>query len=274
MTDERRDSKLAELLEEYHRRKALGEPVTLENFRETAGDEFDEFRGILEAEAALDESLAAPAADLLPMPFGDYTLIGELGRGAMGVVYEAIHRSLGRKVALKILRTGFDTHPKAIQRFRREARACAQVRHDNIVKIFEAGAHDGELPAPTELAAGIAEVADALHVLHQHGIIHRDIKPSNIMVEPSGRMTLADFGLARTVAGEALTQTGERLGTPLYMSPEQLLGAADEVNARSDIYGLGASLYEVIEGRPIYQTEDLRVRSRRPRRPRTLRASS
>jgi len=278
MTKERRNQKLANLLEEYHRRRALGEAVDPDELRESAGDDFGELQRIMEAEAFLDEALDFPAVPAFPLPFGDYTLLGELGRGAMGVVYEAIHRSLGRTVALKILRTGFDTHPDAIERFRREARACAQIRHDNIVGIYEAGehggrhfyamellpgktlrelAHDGELPAPREFAAAFADVVGALQTLHEHGIIHRDIKPSNIMIEPSGRMILADFGLARTVDSETLTRTGEHLGTPLYMSPEQLLGANDEVNERSDIYGLGATLYEVLAGRPVFQTKDM-----------------
>ena len=278
MGQEREDNKLADLLEEYHRRRALGQPVDPEELRESAGEDFGELLRILEAEALLDAALDFPAVPAFPLPFGEYTLLGELGRGAMGVVYEAIHRALGRTVALKILRTGFDTHPDAIERFRREARACAQIRHDNIVGIYEAGEHDGrhfyamellpgktlgrlakdgELPEPRAFAAALAEVVDALQVLHENGIIHRDIKPGNIMVQPSGRMILADFGIARTVDSETLTRTGEHLGTPLYMSPEQLLGSDDEVNARSDIYGLGATMYEVLAGRPVFQTRDV-----------------
>ena len=174
-------------------------------------------------------------------------------------------------MAVKVLRTGFDTSPEAIERFRREAVACAQVRHDNIVEVYESGDVDGRpfyamallrgrslsrlirsgpMPTPQETCRRLADVADALHTLHEHGIIHRDIKPSNIMIEESGRMVLADFGLARTLVSAALTKTGEALGTPLYMSPEQLMGRGDEVNRRSDVYGLGATLYEVFAGHP------------------------
>ncbi|MHC4163107.1 MAG: serine/threonine-protein kinase [Planctomycetota bacterium] len=280
MAEDSRNRDLADLLEDYHRRRALGETTSAEDYREAAGARFAEFQEILAAEEALDEAMTPAGMPTFPIPFGEYTLLSELGRGAVGVVYEAIHRDLGRKVALKILKTGFDTHPTAIERFRREARACAQLRHDNIVEIYEAGEHegrhfyamalltgktlgqlarDGELSDPRTFAAGVADVLDALHVLHESGIVHRDIKPNNIMVEPSGRMILADFGLARTVTAEALTQTGEHLGTPLYMSPEQLLGANDEVNARSDIYGVGATMYEVLAGRPVFQTRDLSV---------------
>ncbi|MHC4933258.1 MAG: serine/threonine-protein kinase, partial [Planctomycetota bacterium] len=277
MAEESRERDLADLLEDYHRRRALGESVRPEDYRDAAGQGFEELKEILEAEAALDEAMASTDAPTFPIPFGQYTLLSELGRGAVGVVYEAIHRDLGRTVALKILKTGFDTHPTAIERFRREARACAQLRHDNIVEVYEAGEHDGrhfyamallkgktlsqlardgEIPEPRAFASGMAEVLDALHALHEGGIIHRDVKPSNIMVEPSGRMVLADFGLARTVTSEALTMTGEHMGTPLYMSPEQLIGEKGDVDARSDIYCVGASMYEVLAGRPVFQIRD------------------
>ncbi len=280
MSDQSQNERLAEILEDFHHRRALGERVTAEDYREAAGEYFDELREILNAEASIDAAMKTGEVTIYPIPFGDYTLLSELGRGAMGVVYMAVHRSLGRKVALKVLRTGFDTHPTAVGRFQREARACAQVRHDNIVRIYEAGQHDGRhyytmemlpgkslseladggaLPEPMELAGRLAEVVDALAVLHEQGIVHRDVKPSNIMVEPSGRMILADFGLARTVASESLTQTGDNVGTPLYMSPEQLLGRQDEIDARSDIYAMGATLYELLAGHPVFQTTNLRV---------------
>jgi len=256
----------------------MGESPVAEDYRERAGHDFEEFAAVLKAEEELDYGLAGPEPSPFPMPFGAYTLLSELGRGAVGVVYEAVHRELGRTVALKVLKSGFDTHPSAIERFRREARACAQVRHDNIVEIYEAGeqdgrhfyamalleghslkelARDGKLPEPRELAKALAEVADALHSLHTQGIVHRDIKPANIMVEPGGRMVLADFGLARTVASEKLTQTGESLGTPLYMSPEQLLGDQDKIDGRTDVYGFGASLYEILAGRPVFKVGDV-----------------
>ena len=218
---------------------------------------------------------AAPA-EIFPRPFGAYTLLRELGGGAMGVVYEAMHRDLGRKVALKVLRTGFDTEPLALERFRREARACAQIRHPNIVEIYEAGQAEGRpfyampiltgkslaelvkeraVPEPRELCRGMAGIADALDTLHSAGIVHRDVKPANIMVSPDGKMILADFGLARTAASLALTQTGQTLGTPLYMSPEQVIGKKDEVDGRSDIYGLGVTLYEALSGRPPFKAD-------------------
>ena len=207
---------------------------------------------------------------------GKYEIRGELGRGAMGVVYEAMQRGLERKVALKVLRTGFDTDDVARERFRREARAAAHIRHPSIVEIYDAGETDGqpyysmapidgrplqdlakagELPPPRELARLLADVADALDVLHKEGIVHRDVKPSNILLAKSGRMVLADFGLARTAA-ERLTTTGQALGTPLYMSPEQVMGRTEEVDGRSDVYGLGATMYEVFTGRPLFQANE------------------
>jgi len=269
---------LGRILEDYHRRKALGEKVHPEDYRREAGPRYEEMCELLRAEEALDEALFPTEEAALPRTFGDYTLLSELGRGAAGVVYEAVHRGLGRKVALKILKTGFDTEPSVVKRFRREARACAQVRHDHVVEIYEAGvregrhyyamaliagrslarlARDGALPGPRALAEGLAGVADALHVLHENGIVHRDVKPGNVMVEPSGRMVLADFGLARTAASEALTRTGESLGTPLYMSPEQLLGDQHEIDGRTDVYGFGATMYEVLAGRPVFTADDI-----------------
>ncbi|MHC4858525.1 MAG: serine/threonine-protein kinase [Planctomycetota bacterium] len=277
MTEQEKERLLAESLEEYHRRRALGEAPTAEDYRERLGEHFEEFAELLAAETAIDELLEPPAADDFPLPFGEYTLVGELGRGAMGVVYEAVHRSLGRKVALKVLRTGFDTEPLALERFRREARACAQVRHDNIVQIYEAGQVEGRpyysmpllegrslseliredhVPEPEVLAKGMAGIADPLETLHAAGIVHRDVKPGNIMVEPSGRMILADFGLARTAAAHSLTQTGQALGTPLYMSPEQLLAKAEAIDGRTDVYGLGVTIFEALTGKPPFKADD------------------
>jgi predicted Ser/Thr protein kinase len=265
---------LSELLEDYHRRRVLGEAPKPEDYRETAGEQFSHFARIVEAEQMLDDVLADPVEVEFPMPFGDYTLLSELGRGAVGVVYEAMDRRLGRTVALKILKSGFDTQPSTIRRFQREAKACAQVRHDHIVEIYEAGEVDGrhfyamailegktlgeaELPEPRALAESAAGLADALHALHERGIVHRDVKPRNIVVQPSGRMVLADFGIARTISSEALTQTGEMLGTPLYMSPEQLLGMNADIDGRTDVYCLGAALYEALSGGRLFRAENM-----------------
>ncbi len=270
---------LADCLEDYHRRRALREPTCAEDYRERLGDAYLEFIELLAARSTLDEGLAADTGSKrFPRPFGHYLLLRELGGGAMGIVYEAVHRELGRKVALKVLRTGFDSDPHALERFRLEARACAQVRHESIVEIYEAGmAEDrpfyampiltgeslaqliraGRTPPPVDLCRGLAGIADALDALHRAGIIHRDVKPANIMVDPDGRMILADFGLARTAASQALTQTGQALGTPLYMSPEQIVGRKEDIDGRTDVYGLGVTLYEALSGQPPFKADGL-----------------
>ena len=284
MTEAERDRLLSEALEDFHRRRALGELPEPAQYVDRLGDSHAEFLEILAAEAAIDEAIfgaSKESLDLeLPRPFGPYTLLSELGHGAVGIVYEALHRDLGRKVALKVLRTDFSTDPRARERFRREARACAQVRHPNLVEIYEAGEaegrpyyamtllpgeplnkliKEGRAPEPKALFRGLAAVADGLEALHREGIVHRDVKPNNVMVDPAGdgKMILADFGLASTASSVSLTRTGEAVGTPLYMSPEQMLGKKDEIDARTDVYGLGATLYEALAGRPVFKTDDL-----------------
>lgn len=277
MTEIEKDTLLANCLEDYHRRRGLGEAASAEDYRERLGAHFEEFTELIMAETQLDAALELEVQPDLPRPFGEYTLLRELGRGAMGVVYQAVHRPLGRQVALKVLRTGFDTDATARERFRREARACAHVRHDHIVAIHDVGEVDrmpyytmdilegaplheaeeaGLVTSREDLCRGMADVADALQQLHDAEIVHRDVKPSNIFVERSGRMVLADFGLARSAATERLTTTGQALGTPLYMSPEQMRGQWAEVDGRSDVYGLGASLYEMLCGSPIFRASD------------------
>jgi serine/threonine protein kinase len=282
MSTNRDEFQLAECVKDYHRRRALREPVESEDYRERLGDLHVDFLDILAAEEGLDQAInsaihTAPESQL-PRPFGEYTLTRRLGRGNMGIVYEAVHRPLGRKVAIKVMRTGFDMEPVAIDRFRQEAHACAQVRHDNIIEIYEAGECDGtlyysmprhtgrtlaqlieegEVPEPRELCRGLAAIADALAHLHEAGIVHRDVKPSNILVDPDGRMILADFGLARTEASLTLTRPGQAPGTPLYMSPEQILGQRDRVDGRSDVYGLGVTLYESMTGQAPFMAENM-----------------
>ena len=275
--DVARDEAIAAALEDFHRRKALGEAPQVDDYAGSLGASHAEFREIVATEERLDFAMTPPPLEPLPRTFDGYTLLRELGRGAAGVVYEALDRRLGRKVALKILRTGFDTDSTARERFRREAKECAHVRHDNIVPIFEAGEAEGRpfyamdvvpgeplsalikaqrVPEPKALCAGLAGIANALEALHAAGIVHRDVKPQNVMVRPDGRMVLADFGLARSADAQRLTQTGDAVGTPLYMSPEQMLGQSDQVDERSDIWGLGVTLYEALAGRPPFQTDE------------------
>jgi serine/threonine protein kinase len=285
------EERIAKLLDDYVARQQRGEKPTAEDYRLSAGALWADFAQLVEAESSFDEALAEEEGDL-PREFGAYTLLRELGRGATGVVYEA--RRGGRTVALKVLRPGFDTSPDAIARFRREAEACTRVRHDHVVEVYEAGEAEGRpfyamtfldgrslsavsraggLPEPRELARRIARVADALHAIHGAGVVHRDVKPGNIMADSKGRMVLADFGLARSAGTATLTKTGEALGTPLFMAPEQLLGDRARIDGRSDVYGLGATLYDLLTGRPLFGATDWR-RSRCTRWRRPCRSSS
>jgi hypothetical protein len=216
----------------------------------------------------------------------------------VGVVYDAIHRELGRRVALKILHRSHADDPLSRERVRGEAPAAARVRHDHIVPIYEAGEvgselfyamalieertladliRDGACPPHAELATQFAQVADALHLLHEQGIVHRDVKPPNLMLDAQGRLVLGDFGLARSTDAGTLTETGRAVGTPLYMSPEQISASRGEegVDGRSDVYALGASLYEALTGSVPFKGRDLisllaRKMRGRPEPPRKL----
>jgi tRNA A-37 threonylcarbamoyl transferase component Bud32 len=208
--------------------------------------------------------------------FGGYELIREVARGGMGVIYEARHADLRRTVALKMILAGRLATEAEAQRFAQEARAAANLDHPGIVPVYEFGRHDdrpyyamafvagpslaqcltrGPLP-PREAAALLAEVADAVAYAHGRGVIHRDLKPSNILIGPDGRARVADFGLAKVLdlpAEVGLTATGQILGTPGYMPPEQARGETTRVGPQSDVYSLGAVLYEALSGRPPFK---------------------
>jgi predicted Ser/Thr protein kinase len=272
-----RQRRIVAALEDYQRHKALGRAPDPATYREALGEEYDEFVRLLATAADLDRAKAPSSEPSLPRAFGPYVLERVIGGGGMGVVYEALHRDLVRRVAVKVLPRTLDADPAMVERFRREARACAQVRHPNVVTVYEAGEVDGQLyyamelvegrtlqthvdegtvPEPRALCEALAEVADALDALHAVGVVHRDVKPANLIVRPDGHVILADFGLARTLYGGHLTQTGEALGTPPYMSPEQLLGRVRDVDARTDVYGLGATLYHALVGSPPFAATD------------------
>ncbi len=250
------------------------------------------------------------------LQIGDFRLERRLGCGGMGVVYQAMQLSLQRRVALKVLPLALAAGPSAVERFHREARAAAKLRHPNIVTIYAEGdernvcyfamemidgqnldhiiadlrrtrvqRRDGTIPEPiaaagAETDAGardvakvpcilldgpssheyfravarlIGEVADALSYAHAQGVIHRDVKPSNLMLSGDGRLILLDFGIARICEERGTTLTGSFVGTPRYMSPEQIAGGQEKPDHRSDIYSLGVTLYELLTLEPPFE---------------------
>jgi serine/threonine protein kinase len=253
---------------------------------------------------------------------GDFEILREIGRGGMGVVYEARQVSLNRKVALKVLAPGLGLTRLAVERFHREAQAAAKLHHTNIVPVHATGEHDGthfyameliegpsldqvlnqlkQEPQPgqapkaatstrpdlletalhipgssssgpaaelstSSLSSGgsyfdtvarmVADVADALEYAHRNGVIHRDVKPSNLLLSPDGRLSINDFGLARVLEQPGMTMTGEFVGTPAYMSPEQITAGRTPLDHRTDVYSLGATLYQMLTLQPPFAAE-------------------
>jgi serine/threonine protein kinase/tetratricopeptide (TPR) repeat protein len=246
-----------------------------------------------DANAEPRDEKEAPALRLLGK-FGDYELLEEIGRGGQGVVFRAWQRSLNRTVAVKIIGIGQLTTTAHLKRLRREAEAAAKLNHPGIVPIYEVGERDGTYYFSMRFVEGdcldeaisrgsisvreaaelIAKVARTVHYAHEHGILHRDIKPGNILLDANGEPHLTDFGLARLVEhGSTVTGSLEVMGTPSYMAPEQAVGNNAGVNRATDVYGLGAVLYELLTGHPpfaggtTYETIHLLLDSE-PRQPR------
>lgn len=240
---------------------------------------------------------AGPAGDGAPaIVFGDYLLEREIAHGGMGVVYRARQRSLGRTVAVKLLLLGRHASQESVQRFRREAQSAAALRHPGIVAIHEVGECDGQPFFSMEYVEGLnlaeliragplaareaAEhartIAEAVHYAHGQGVVHRDLKPSNILVDALGGLRITDFGLAKPLDGSSdLTETGRVLGTPHYLAPEAAAGRVNEVGPASDVYAIGAVLYELLTGRPPFLAQSLpetllRIRDTEPVGPRRL----
>ncbi|NML48298.1 serine/threonine protein kinase [Ramlibacter sp. G-1-2-2] len=209
--------------------------------------------------------------------FGRYRILEELGRGAMGIVYLAEDESLQRRVAVKAMLLPPDAAERDEQeaRFRQEAKAAGGLSHPNIITIHDLGREGdwlyiamellrgtelktmmtvGAMPLPLALDIA-AQVAEGLAAAHSHGVVHRDIKPSNIMVMDGRHAKIMDFGVARMQASEVRTRSGVLLGSPKYMSPEQVGGHA--VDARSDIFSLGSMLYEMVTGQPAFGGAEL-----------------
>jgi eukaryotic-like serine/threonine-protein kinase len=286
--------------------EALGECLSGLEFIQVAGAQLVNSQA---SSTATDPSEVIPARARL----GDFRIVREVGRGGMGVVYEAEQVSLGRRVALKVLPFAAAIDPKQRQRFQIEAQAAAQLQHPHIVPIFGVGCDQGihyyamqfvegrslaaileELrttkgtpgdaptgvftsgePEPTgslpPTAVGPvqqdrafcryvarlgAEAADALDHAHGLGILHRDIKPANLLIDPAGSLWITDFGLARLPSDLSLTHTGDMVGTLRYMSPEQALARRGVVDQRTDVYALGATLYELLTLRPAHDGRD------------------
>src|SRR6185503_10933872 len=217
------------------------------------------------------ESSAPPPAEAPKIPRFD--ILDRLGEGAAAVVYRAQDRELHRIVALKVQRASMSMSDIARQRFRREAQAAAGLSHPNVVQVYDAGEAAGQhylvmevvdgrplsdLVTPArrghrELLQLLEKAARGVAAAHEKGIVHRDLKPANILVTASGEPKVADFGLAHLLDSTLqLTRTGAALGTPIYMSPEQVEGRVKDITPRTDVYALGAILYEMLVGRPPY----------------------
>jgi serine/threonine protein kinase/tetratricopeptide (TPR) repeat protein len=252
----------------------------------------EDFEVNAEAAASPSEKVKRSAETLWEL--GDYELLEVVGRGGQGVVYRAHQKSLNRTVALKMISVGSWATEAHLKRFRREAEAAASLEHPGIVPIYEVGERDGscyfsmrfveggqldqvitrELMSIRQAAELIAKVARTVHYAHEHGILHRDIKPGNILLDAKGEPLLTDFGLARLVEAEStVTRTKEVMGTPSYMAPEQAVGNNAAVSSATDVYGLGAVLYQLLTGHPpfaggtTYETIKL-VLDTEPRQPR------
>jgi len=276
------------LAEEFAERQRKGEQPTIAEYATRHPELADQIEAIFPTVALMVQlgerhHLSAHVARPWPaMPrldlqqLGDFRVLREVGRGGMGVVFEAEQQSLGRRVALKVLPFGVADDERRRQRFEREARAAARLHHTNIVPVFGIGRQDGlcyyvmqfiegvaldrwlrenepQKRATAEYFRQVAEIgiqaAQALHYAHQQGILHRDIKPANLLVDKHGTVWITDFGVARVGQEEGLTRTGDFVGTLRYMAPEQIHGEPD---ARSDVYSLGITLYELLAGRPAY----------------------
>jgi len=271
----------------------------------------DGIRGVPPSADAITPAASSPVSATLPSDqptatrkgpprlryVGEYELLEEIARGGMGIVYRARQVRLRRAVAVKMILAGDWADPAEVKRFEAEARAAANLQHPNIVAVHEIGTHEGQCYFSMDLVEGrslaaiardkplaprlaatyLRGIGEAIAYAHTQGIIHRDLKPSNVLIDGQGRPRVTDFGLATRphAEGETLTLTGQVLGTPAYMSPEQATGKREQIGPTSDVYSLGAILYELLTGRPPFRAattvETLKqVVERDPVRPRLL----
>jgi eukaryotic-like serine/threonine-protein kinase len=232
----------------------------------------------LSATMTFDSGAINKSSPRIATQFGDYEIVGEIARGGMGVVYKARQNRLNRTVAIKMILAGNFASEIEIKRFYTEAEAAAQLDHSGIVPIYEVGERNGQHffsmafidgqslqsllkqgPLASQHAAQLLhDVAVAVHYAHTKGIIHRDLKPHNILLDAEGKPKLTDFGLAKCVDSvDGLTASGEVMGTPSYMAPEQAAGKTHELGSLVDVYALGAILYAMLTGRPPFQAATL-----------------
>jgi serine/threonine protein kinase/Flp pilus assembly protein TadD len=305
LPDTSAETLLGEIVDDFLERLGRGERPDVEEYARRHPPLADVLRQMLPALRAVHLPDAdPPATTIVPEgPLGDFRIVREVGRGGMGVVYEAVQISLGRRVALKVLPFAAALEARHLQRFKNEAQAAAQLHHQHIVPVYAVGCERGlhffamqfiegrtlaaviaglhseppaaparpdtlpvagllteRAPRPQELFRSMArlglQAAEALEHAHQEGIVHRDVKPANLLVDAKGNLWVTDFGLARLHNETGLTGSGDLLGTLRYMSPEQALGYPAVVDPRTDVYALGATLYELLTLRPVFDGRD------------------
>ena len=295
MTDQTRidegqgDERLADHVADLAERIARGEAPDAAHMAALDPGDAERLRGLLLAMRLLSEfgdedetEDQPPAITRPPDVLGDFRLGREIGRGGIGVVYEARQISLGRRVAVKLLPPASLLDSQQLRRFEIEAQAAAALQHPNIIPVFAYGTERG-VPyfamrlidgrnlaeivadfrarnetglAPRDVAELGRQAAEALDYAHRNDVLHRDIKPSNLLVDVYQRLWVADFGLARIRGDSDLTASGDVLGTLRYLSPEQAKGRRQTFDGRCDVYALGATLYELLTLRPVYEGED------------------
>ncbi len=262
-----------------HQAEGLCTRCLLESGLDAPLDQRDvRFAGSSPTGGAASESAGSSVSQEAIRSFGDYELLEEIARGGMGVVYRARQSSLGRIVALKMMLSGPRSSPELVKRFRAEASASASLQHPNIVAIHEVGVHQDQQyfamdfvegqslakmlatgPLPGKRAAGyLKTIAEAIHYAHERGLLHRDLKPSNVLIDGADQPRVTDFGLARRLESNSeLTLSGQVLGSPNYMPPEQAGAKRGQLSRRSDVYALGAMLYHLLTGRPPFIGETI-----------------
>jgi len=282
---ERDDSLLESVLDRYLEELAEGREPDQEAYLREHPELADTLRGLFRTLELVESSAAPPPpADLgAGRTIGDFRIVREIDRGGMGIVYEAVQTSLDRRVALKILPSGLFASGNALERFHREAATVAQLHHTSIVPVYAVGEEGGvhwfamqyieggslagllselrerrERPEPDHfrrVARWGRQIADALAHAHEQGTIHRDVKPSNLLLDEQDDCWITDFGLARTSARATITASGDIVGTARYMSPEQASGSRGGIDLRTDVYSLGATLYELLTLTPAVDGE-------------------